>query len=170
MLHIGRYRLFPGTPREIIVPNTVPTLGCIEFLKMVYQGEDEAEVPTDGSFYVGLCSNNVTRADDLTDVTEPTVTNGYARQALARNPTGWPTIDAVNEMGRAQSAVVTFLASGGAFSSAVSRMFLTTVGSGTSGILLSYSAAFPTSLLVSSSGAEGTVPNITAVYEPFYKG
>lgn len=169
MLISGRYILFPGTPRQLIVPNLVTEEGAIQLLRMTYQGAVDM-VALGGNFYIGLCNNNANKVDDLTDIVEPTVTNGYARQVASRDATGWPTVDSVNSIGRAQSKVLTFTASGGAFSAAVSRAFLTNVASGTSGKLFSYSAPFPSSITVSSTGDPGTVTNITMVYEPFLKG
>ena len=116
--------------------------GESEFLKMIFHGDDSLIAPA-GNFYLGLCNQTPAKADLLTDInTEPSVTNGYARQAISRDTTGFPTIEIINNETRIVSLVVTFTAIGGDFSASFTRAFLTDQASGTVGALLCYSGAY----------------------------
>lgn len=138
----------PGGP--LVVPNTFLNEGEDTLLKMALRG-DNSIVAGGGNFYIGLCGAAFAETTTLTTLAgEPSATNGYARQAITRDATGWPTIDSINGAGHARSAVVNFTASGGDFSASIERVFLCTVGSGTSGKLLSVSAALPAPLLITN--------------------
>ena len=92
---------------------------------------------------------------------EPSSAGGYARKAILRNSSGWPTVEQVNGVYRAVSAEVSFAASGAAFSTSIRRAFLCSVLSGSSGTLLAVSGPLPTALLV----ADGeTYPMQYALY------
>lgn len=124
------------------VPNIVPYEGASLVLDVFCR----AVVPT---FYVGLCNQIPTKLDLLSSITsEPTSAGGYARQALARNSTDWPTLDTVNNVPRCKSKTVPFAASGADFSAAFSRAFLCTVVSGTAGTLIAVSGALTTPLTI----------------------
>ncbi len=113
------------------------------FAKMLMQG-DNTIVAAGGNFYLGACGATIDQADTLSDIAgEPTSAGGYARQAIERNTTGFPTVSQVNGIYRALSKSVTFSASGADFSTAFRRFFLTTAASGTTGTLFSYSGVFP---------------------------
>lgn len=145
----GRFIFWPGTPKQLIVPNTIVDEGEEAFLKMLMQG-DVGDVALGGNFYVGLCADTPAETDVLTDIaSEPSSAGGYARLALSRDATGFPTIDQVSGVFRAQSKVITFTASGVDFDTAIDRAFLCNVISGTSGVLFAYSGALPSALTVS---------------------
>lgn len=130
-----------GLHNSIVVPNLNPNEGEIEMLKMIFQAS-VAVVSSGGNFYVGLCDQTPVKTDDLTDIsTEPTSAGGYARKAVTRDGTGWPTLTTINGRNAIRSASVTFSASGADFSRDISRAFLTSVASGTSGTLFAYSGA-----------------------------
>lgn len=149
----GQYIINPGTRQEIILPNTVVDAGEVAFLKMCLQG-DGSVVSVGGNYYIGLCGDGQTETTTLsTLVGEPTATNGYARQAITRDTTGWPLVDLVVGTARARSRAVTFSASGGDYNTAFTRFFLCSVGSGTSGVLFSYSAPLPEAYLLKSGNA-----------------
>jgi hypothetical protein len=147
----GRFIIHPNKLiPACIVPNNLTDDGEETYLKMIFQG-DASVIAAGADFYMGL--TDVTPSDDIdfADVVaaEPTIgTNGYARQALSRDSTGWPTL--VTDAGETsiQSAVKNFAASGGDFDAAVTRAFLCTVSTGSAGLLLSISSAFVTAVTV----------------------
>ncbi len=86
------------------------------------------------SFYIGLCNSTPSETTTLTTLTGEVTGGGYARIALARNTTDFPTLALDSGDYQLTSLAKTFTASGGAFSSATTA-FLCTVASGTSGKL-----------------------------------
>lgn len=144
----GQYVFWPGTPRELIVPNTLLDEGEESFIKMITQA-DVGDVAAGGNFYVGLCGSAFAETDTLATLAgEPTVTNGYAREAVTRDATGWPTLLSVGGKWMARTAQIDFTASGGDFSTSIWRAFLCNVASGSSGLLFSVSAALPAAELI----------------------
>lgn len=126
----------------------IPTLGEEALLKMLFRG-DNTIVAGGGNFYLGLCNQTPLKTDELSDITtEPAVANGYARQPITRDAIGFPTIEQVSGETRIVSIVVTFSASGGDFSASFNRAFLTNVSSGSAGILLAYSGAYDSPILL----------------------
>lgn len=138
----GQFRLWPGEKKELLIPNTIVDEGEEAFLKMLMQG-DNTIVAAGGNFYLGLCPTTPAEAHDLTSLSEPAA-GGYARQSVARNTTGFPTVDQVGGMFRAVSALVTFTATGADYDIAIDRAFLCNVSTGTAGILFAYSGALAT--------------------------
>lgn len=155
---------FPGRS-PIFLPNIIPDDGESEYLKMIVQA-DLTLIAAGANFYVGLTSGVFTGASILSAATanEPTVTFGYARQAIPRNSTGWPTIDSINGIGRAQSTTETFTAAGGNFSTTFTRAFLTEAASGSVGKLLGVSAALQTAIQVDDG------ESFAMKYELFLRG
>lgn len=134
----------------LTIPNTVLAEGEDTFLKMALCGDDSV-VAAYANFYMGLCGAAFTQTTTLATLAgEPTATNGYARQAIQRSSAGWPLISVANGITFARSAVCNFVASGGDYSTEVSRLFLCTAASGTSGKLLAVSAALPTPKLLTN--------------------
>ena len=132
----GQFIVTPPNGDKIIVPNTITEEGAEAYLDRIFRNNSIT------GFYVGLCNQVPANADTLASITsEPTVTNGYAREQLQQNSTDWPTIDTENEESYILSKQIDFTASGGAFSTAFSRLFLCSVASGTTGVLYAYSAA-----------------------------
>lgn len=149
----GAFVFYPGEDREFRIPNTIVAEGENSFLKMLFQGDDTI-VADAGNFYLGLCGlafgDQTTVLSTL--VGEPTVTNGYARQAISRDTTGWPSanLTQVNGIWKATTKVVTFTASGGDFSGPIQRAFLCSVSSGSSGKLFAVGGALPTAMTIIS--------------------
>lgn len=148
----GEYRFWlPGmslSENPVVRPNNLVDEGEESFMKMLVR-DDQSDVAAGANFYVGLCGSTFAETDTLATLGgEPTVTNGYARGAIARNSTGWPTIEQVSGKYRAVSLQVTFTASGGNFSAAIDRAFLCNVASGTGGKLFSISSALASSLTI----------------------
>lgn len=144
----GQFVIYPGTDLEQVIPNNFLDEGEEAFLKMIAQGS-VADVAAGGNFYIGLCGD--VNDDTLTLATltgEPAVSNGYAREAVTRDATGWPTISQVNGAWMARTAEVTFAASGGDFSTSIWRAFLCNVASGTSGKLFSISGKLDVAKLI----------------------
>ncbi len=159
----GQYRFFPDTPQEIVVPNLITDEGEESFLKQIMQA-DVIDVSAGGNWFLGLCEETPAETDTLVSITtEPTSAGGYARQPFARNTTGVPTVELINDAHRAISLALVFAASGANFSRSIQRAFLCNVVSGTSGILYSYSGLLPNSITV-QDGA-----NITVKYELFLR-
>lgn len=99
--------------------------------------DDDADAPTE--FYLALVNDTPTETDQLGDVTGEPSTHGYERQLVERNDTGWPTLALDNGDYMATSKQVTFGATGGSWGP-VTYMLLTTVKSGTSGVLIAFVA------------------------------
>jgi hypothetical protein len=77
---------------------------------------------------------------------ELTVANGYARIAVARNTTDWPTLALQGGDFRADSATKTFTATG--TWAAATHLCLVSSASGTSGLFIAWSALSATRTLV----------------------
>ena len=135
----GRFIIFPDTPQEIILPNSIVDEGEDALFAMALQA-DNTIVAGAGNFYIGLCGDTGVASDavlaDLLD--EPGLVNGYARQPVIRSAAGW-TIDRVGGYSRARSSTVNFIGSGGNFDTAITRAFLCSVLTGTAGTLFSVS-------------------------------
>jgi hypothetical protein len=130
------------------LPNLLTTAGEAEFLKMIFRA-DVATIAAGGNFYIGLCNIVPAKATTFAAVvaTEPTIaTNGYARAAITRDATGWPTAGADTAGSWLSSANATFTASGGAFDEAFTRLFLASAATGSTGTLFAISAALPAAL------------------------
>ena len=122
-----------------------------------------ADVASGGNFFLGLCEETPGETDTLATITtEPTSAGGYARQSFARNSTGVPTVEKVNDAFRAVSLQVTFTASGADFSRSIQRAFLCNIGSGTSGLLFTYSGLLPNPLTI-------LLLPVTIAFLPTYK-
>lgn len=91
------------------------------------------------TFYLALYNDTPVEADTMADLTGEPSGNGYARQEIERNSTGWPTLALDSGDFMATSKQVTFSASGGSWGP-VTYMVLTTTASGTAGLLLAYVA------------------------------
>lgn len=147
MIH-GQFRFFPGTKREIVVPNLITDEGEKSFLKMIMQA-DVIDVTAGGNFFLGLSEETPGETDTLATITtEPTSAGGYARQSFARNLTGVPTVEIINDAHRAVSLLLTFAAVGADFSRSIQRAFLTNILSGTAGLLFSYSGLLPNPITI----------------------
>ena len=159
----GQFRFTLPNGEEIIVPNIITDQGEEDLLKMILQA-DVAIVSAGGNWFVGLCEETPGETDTLASIsTEPTSAGGYARQPIARNTTGWPTISQVNDAFRGLSLQITFAASGADFSRTIQRAFLTNVVSGTAGRLFAYSGLLPNPLLITDGN------NLPVKYELFLR-
>lgn len=153
----GRFIFSQNDKDGILIPesvqkirNTIVDEGEDEFLKMIMRA-DLSTIAAGGNWYLGLCNQVPAETDVLADiVTEPTFTNGYARSIITRDATGFPTLDRVNGVGVIRSTVEVFTASGGPFSAAISRAFLSDVASG-AGILFAYSGALTTAITLADT-------------------
>jgi len=119
--YVIRFKNGDDEDEEIIVPNTLIGEGQAALAHALFNGNDLSSF----SFTIGLFSEvpayAAVHADPYT--TEP-VGNGYARQAHAA--TGW-TITAVDESVYAESATVTFTATGADYDKTFNRFFLTAI-------------------------------------------
>lgn len=139
-----------GISDSIVIPNLNPDEGEIEMLKMIFRAST-AVVAGGGNFYLGLCNQVPAKDDTLVEITsEPDGTGGYARIAVTRDATGFPTLTTINGRNVMRSAVKTFTASGADFSDLISRAFLCSAASGTSGTLFSFSGALTTPITVAN--------------------
>lgn len=135
----GEFRFANG----LILPNNVSLVGAQTILESAFN-------LTVQTWYVALVSGPPTLDMTMGDMTEPTIgTNGYARQALAHDAVGWPTIDASGDQAYVESATVTFAAVGGDFDEAIQRCALlgtNTFNAGDS--VWALSAPLPTELVI----------------------
>ena len=117
------------------VPNHVTQEGIELMLKAVFQGDNF------NGFTIGLTGNK-SDVETLAAVTlEPLSSEGYARQAVSRNVSGWPTLDKRTGVVEVTSKAVTFRPRVN-FSQKVIRAFLAS----DSGKLIAMSQPFPTEL------------------------
>lgn len=124
----------------------ITDLGGESLLKMILRGTT-TDVAVGGNFYLGLCNHIPSDGDVLSSIVgEPTAAGGYARKAIERDATGFPTISAVNGVFRGRSKTVTWTPSGANFSGPVTRAFLCNAASGTVGLLFSFSGPLFASL------------------------
>jgi len=144
----GNFIFYPGTKKEIILPNIITDEGELSFLKMIGRA-DVVDVAASGDFFMGLCEEVPADADTLASITtEPTSAGGYAREPISRDGTGWPVLGAIGNAARIQSLQVDFIASGANFNRTFQRAFLCNVVSGTSGLLFAYSGLLPNPIQV----------------------
>lgn len=92
------------------------------------------------SFYVGLLNSTPTDTTTLSTMSNEPSGNGYARQQITRNNTGWPTLALDSGDYRVVSTVETFTASGGSIGPVTYSFLCTNAASGTSGKFLTYTA------------------------------
>jgi hypothetical protein len=144
----GEFVFFPGTAKERVIPNMICNEGEEAILKMAFQNDDTI-VAGGGNFYIGLTDDTLLRDATLASLLgEPTSDGGYARQPVTRDTTGWPTIELVNGIYRVSSEIVTFAATGAAFSKSITKAFLCNAASGASGVLFAFSGAFEAPVLL----------------------
>lgn len=155
-----------NSDKKLIVPNSIVMEGENSFLKMLCQG-DNTIVAAGANFFMGLCGLNFGDQTStlLTLAGEPTVTNGYARQAVSRDATGWPPANLVqvNNLWKIATKVVNFTAAGGDFSTTIQRAFMCSVGAGTAGKLFAVGGALANATLIQN----GT--SFPAQYELYMK-
>ena len=98
---------------------------------------ETASVPA--AFYIGLDNRgSLAEGDALTDLSGEPSGNGYARKAVNSDDTDW-TVSQDSGDYQALSKTVTFTASGGSIGP-VTKGFLCTVATGTSGVLINSKA------------------------------
>jgi len=125
-----------------IIPNTVVQQGQIRFYEAVFQNASAGRPM--GTLEIALIDEVPGYSGLIAAITtEPTVTNGYARQSLTAVIANW-TVDTINGEGRVTSAIVTFTAAGGNFSRTYSRYMLSEVGAE----IISYSSPITAPRLV----------------------
>ena len=123
----------------------ITTEGEEAFLKMLFQ--DVTVVAGGANFYLGVCNQTPVKSDTLADIsTEPSAAGGYARIALTRNATDFPTVGQVDGESRILSILKTFTATGADFSTSFTRLFLTDAASGSVGTLFAYSGAYSSAI------------------------
>lgn len=125
----------------LVIPNNVALAGARAILGMALRGGTCV-------MSVGLCSGVYTPGLLITDLVEPTVTNGYARIGLNRNTTDWPTEGSVNGERYVESKALVWTASGGNFSSPITRMFLIFTSADFPAGIFALSSALPLPLLI----------------------
>lgn len=134
----GEFRRSDG----LVIPNNITTAGATALLAAALRNT----VPT---FWVGLCSAVYQPDLQIEDVVEPTIaTNGYARIAVARDLTGWPSDGLVNGEVYFESLPLVWQAAGGPFDQPVTRMFICQSEAGLTGDIIALSSSLPDDLLV----------------------
>lgn len=142
----------------LVIPNNITTAGAQAILAAALRDT----VPT---FWVGLCSAVYQPDLSIEDVTEPTLaTNGYARIAVARDLTGWPSDGVVNGEVYFESLPLVWQATGGPFDQPITRMFICQTDVGVTGDIIALSSALPDDLTIDVTTAE---PDRTFIYRLF---
>jgi len=146
----GEFRRADG----LVIPNNVTIVGARTILAAALRNT----VPT---FWVGLCSGVYTPDLQIEDLVEPTLaTNGYARLAVARDATGWPSDGEVNGEVYFESLALVWQAIGGPFDQPITRMFLSQTQNGLTGDVLALSAALPDDFII-----EETTPEVDRTFK-----
>jgi len=141
MQHRGEFRFENG----LVIPNNITTTGVTTLFAAALRNT----VPT---FWVGLCSAVYAPDLQIEDIVEPTLaTNGYARLAVARDSTGWPSDGVVNGEVYFESLPLVWTAAGGPFDQPITRMFICGSQNGLTGPIFCLSAALPDDLLIDPS-------------------
>lgn len=141
-----------GKASPLIVPNLITRAGAIAILQSIFQNAADGSIWTDssGDFWIGLCDEPADKEKTMASLTTEPVGNGYARQAVPRTVVDWTPVTAINAEGM-ESAVVTFTAAGGDFTT-ISRVFLS--GENTqdgSGVLFAFSGALPQPIIIADT-------------------
>lgn len=103
---------------EHVVPNQFTLFGVQTVLRAAFQA-----VATP-NLWVGLGAHNPADMIALANVQEPSVANGYARQAIPAGLVNWPVIGLVNGEAYVETREFTFPISG-VLDAAVNRLFIT---------------------------------------------
>lgn len=135
--------------KGIAIPNNLTTIGRAEFLAMAFRGIDTTAIAAGGNFFLGLCTAVPSDSLTLADLVEPTIgVNGYARIAITRDATGWPTVGTTNLIPFIETLDAIFAASGGDFDQSITRCFLTPEASALVGDVYSLSESLIAPLLI----------------------
>lgn len=134
----GEFRFRNG----LVLPNSITTVGERAYLRAIFRNEPL-------SFFVGLTDAVPSKGAVLTGIDEPTIgTNGYARQAISRDASGWATEGQSGGVEWIETKDLVFAAAGGPFTMPIWRMFLTPEASALVGDVWAFSAALPEALLI----------------------
>jgi len=99
----------------LVIPNNITTYGA----NLVFQ---LALLNTGYALHMGLANCNPDLELQLEDLNEPAIgTNGYARQAITRDGTGWPVASQLNGETYFETQSFVFTPSGGNFTNTVTR-------------------------------------------------
>ncbi len=131
----------------LVIPNNITKFGAATILAAAMRNT----VP---AFWVGLVDGVPDPDLQLEDLTEPTFTNGYARIAITRDGTGWPTTGEVNGEPYIESGWLTWAATGGNFSEQIRRMVIVPDDTDTTGNVFALSAALPALLTITPTTLE----------------
>lgn len=133
----GEFTTMLPSGEEWIHPNNFTIYGVQKVIRAAFWNER-----TD--WFVGLCARNPSDTISFESLNEPTIgVNGYARQEIPMDETGWPTISLANGEVYSESLLFTFTPDGGDFDKEINRLFLTD-GDG----VIAVSSAFPGGVFV----------------------
>jgi hypothetical protein len=126
----------------LILPNNITAPGIEKILDMAFRDDSH-------DFWVGLCQGVYDPDMLIQDLTEPTIgVNGYARQQITRDETGWPVDGRANNEPFLESLDLVWAASGGDFDEAITRMFICHDETATTGAVFALSASLPDELTI----------------------
>lgn len=139
-LEVGSVEYLEALGDQLWTPNALADEGEEIILDVFFRG---ASAPA--SLYIGLVAGSPAETTTLATMTEVTGT-GYARGALARNTTDWPTLALDSGDFQVVSTGEVFTA-GGTWTGATNS-FLTGAASGTSGDFIAYAPLGATRTLI----------------------
>jgi len=154
---VWRVRQFDARGR-LIGKSTGPNITHDEGEQFMAQVLFSQEASVPDNYYIGMDKRGtLTEGDTLADLVDEPEGSGYARQPVPSESGSWAIEDSTYIWGgwKAKSKEVTFTASGGTIPSCL-HLFLCTVASGTSGVLLS-SYTYPTNPIEPGGSYEATV-------------
>lgn len=136
---IYRIRIYDKEGRIISeekVKNIMVDEGANLAIEVLLRKSDSIFIPED-KFYIGLYHGAISRTTTLATIPGEPNSSGYSRQPIERSNIGWPIKEKDPDgYWRLLSKEVSFTASGGTIGP-ISGAFLCTVGSGSSGYLIS---------------------------------
>ena len=147
---VGSLEYFDLIREQSFTPNALADEGENAMLDVFFRA---GTAPT--NFYIALYNDTPVDTDTLATLTGEASGNGYARQLVERSNTGWPTLALDSGDYRAVSSTETFTASGGSIGP-VTYAVLTTVVSGTAGLLIAYNALSQSRTLASGESLDVT--------------
>jgi hypothetical protein len=144
----GEFRFKNG----LVIPNNLTAFGRLEILRMAFAGNTRALTAAGANFHVGLCTALPSDSLMLENLAEPTLgVNGYARIAVSRDGTGWPTDGYVDGEAYIESKDLVFAAVTGNFSKPVSRLFICQSSNAVTGNVIALSADAPAAFTITPS-------------------
>ena len=130
----------------LVIPNNIMTYGMQQIFSWALKN-------TGYNLYIGLANCNPDPGLLAEHLNEPTIgVNGYARQGITRDGTGWPTSDLLNNEPYFETQEFVFDAVGGPYDKAIRRLALINHPTDVTGqIVVALSSPLPADLIIETT-------------------